>query len=340
MKKMNFLFVFITATLLLSMAHSAVWFVSNTGNLSADFTSLSNAHNGASAGDTLYVEGSETGYGSWNVSKQLTVFGPGYFLDENPETQVNLLPAWIQSINFNAGSEYSKVSGCYVSAGITLNTSNLTIERNYVHINSVYTWVYCIDITNNSFSNTIRQNYLMRSGTTNVTTIDINANSIENVISNNYIYSQGNSIIGVLTASSSINNNVMDGNIDVHYTMLQNNIYLGGNYSGTNNLLLNNISYNSDFGTDNGNISEVDMESGVFVGTGSTDGQWMLAEGSPAEGAGYEGVDCGMYGGAAPYVLSGMPNIPAIFFLDAPQVIPFDSDQMEIQIQAKTHSEE
>ncbi len=45
----------------------------------------------------------------------------------------------------------------------------------------------------------------------------------------------------------------------------------------------------------------------------STDGKWQLKTGSPAIGAGVSGVNCGVFGGVTPYVLSGVPNLPHIY---------------------------
>ena len=39
----------------------------------------------------------------------------------------------------------------------------------------------------------------------------------------------------------------------------------------------------------------------------SDDAKWKLKAGSPAIGAGVSGVDCGVFGGVTPYVLSGVP---------------------------------
>lgn len=92
-----------------------------------------------------------------------------------------------------------------------------------------------------------------------------------------------------------------------------------GTVTGTGNSIYNNIDAGDHFGTENGNQVNVDMST-VFVGTGSTDGQWQLAAGSPAIGAGFNGVDCGMFGGPTPYVLSGIPSIPSIYIFDAPAI--------------------
>ena len=84
----------------------------------------------------------------------------------------------------------------------------------------------------------------------------------------------------------------------------------------TGNTINNNIlAYD---GTNaNGNQYNVNMAN-VFVDYNdtqgySTDGKWQLKTGSPAIGAGINGVDCGVFGGVNPYVLSGIPALPHIY---------------------------
>ncbi|MFB3041480.1 MAG: hypothetical protein ACE1ZS_06720, partial [Candidatus Poribacteria bacterium] len=85
----------------------------------------------------------------------------------------------------------------------------------------------------------------------------------------------------------------------------------------------------------NGNQVNVDMNT-VFEGSGSTDGQWQLKAGSPAIGAGTGGFDAGMFGETATYVLSGLPNIPAVHFFEAASVASEES-RLPIQIKIKSH---
>jgi hypothetical protein len=82
--------------------------------------------------------------------------------------------------------------------------------------------------------------------------------------------------------------------------------------TGINNHLYNNIftigSTNHD-----GNKFGIVM-SDVFVGSpNSFDGYFRLKPLSPASGAGYGGVDCGMFGNTEHYVLSGIPALPHIY---------------------------
>ncbi len=45
----------------------------------------------------------------------------------------------------------------------------------------------------------------------------------------------------------------------------------------------------------------------TFVNEGSDDAKWQLLDSSAAKGAATHGGDCGAFGGATPYVLSGIP---------------------------------
>ena len=87
-------------------ASATVWRVNNRPNVDADFTTLQAAFTGASAGDTIYLEGSPFSYGGGsNFNKQLTVIGTGYWLNENDSTQAYNQPSIVSTLKFNAGSE-------------------------------------------------------------------------------------------------------------------------------------------------------------------------------------------------------------------------------------------
>ncbi|MBX2895712.1 MAG: hypothetical protein KF763_09740 [Cyclobacteriaceae bacterium] len=107
-----------------------IWIVdSNPGSASKDFVNLQAAHDGASAGDTLYLIGSGVSYVSegLNVTKRLIIIGPGYFFD-NPETQVSLQPAFLtvstcnQTIVFSEGSAGSVMMGLTIRGTAYVNT--------------------------------------------------------------------------------------------------------------------------------------------------------------------------------------------------------------------------
>jgi hypothetical protein len=99
-----------------------------------------------------------------------------------------------------------------------------------------------------------------------------------------------------------------------------------------------NIGTGNQFGTYFNNKSNVPMDS-VFVcwsdcSASSSDGRYALKANSPAKGAGMGGADMGAFGGTHPYVLSGLPNIPAIYKYD----VWNSPNHININLKAKSHN--
>ena len=335
MKKVK-LGIVIIAIVFAITGNTTVWHVNNNDGVVTDFTSLQQAHDdaGVANGDTLYVYGSTGSYGSLTMTKQLTVIGPGYFLNENPETQVNSLNASAEIITINSSASNSLITGLK-SRHIYSYATDVLIFRNRVTPSSTYE--EGIDIYSNG--NIVKNNYIY--AVYGGAGIDIHNSVSYSIIANNILdsyYTNDNSL-SIRTHSNvsnvSIINNVLKGKISLYNSDLRNNILYSGSFDDHGCCTFyNNISNSDQFGSDNGNQDNVDMET-VFVGTGSTDGQWQLADGSPAIGAGYNGEDCGAYGGDTPYKLSGIPSeIPAIYLFSAPAV-GFD---LPIEIKAKSHN--
>lgn len=326
--------IFITSVFIIiffsSIVNSTIWRVNKDPAADADFTEVQDAHNAAQNGDTILVEGNSTIYSNVTSYKRLYLYGPGYFLDENPETQAITLTAKINIINFDPGSDGSVLSGFYITSEIEINTSNITIRRNKIRQMN----------TAGSLSSNIiiEQNYCEA---------NLSGGNLiychNSIVRNNLIYNTYSSVRNAITCYSSfVYNNVIRGNMGPYDCIINNNILIEGNfddwiYQGKNNQVNNNISNSDQFGTENGNQANVLMVT-VFVGpTGnSTDGQWLLQPGSPAISAGKWGVDCGIFGGNTPYVLSGMPDIPAIFFLHT-SGIGTTGNGLEVDLKAKTH---
>ena len=220
--------------------------VNSATSADADYTSLQEAHDNASEGDTIYVEGSAIQYEGADISKRLTIIGPGYFLSENDSTQASGLEAVFNGdINFNAGSEGSKISGC-----------NVSLE--YINI-----WVDDIHV--------IR---------CNVSRLRLEG-EIENILLLQNYVSQIETGFGGKIYNSVISNNIVKYwiNISIDSGPLQ---------------IMHNVAMADVFADYEGSLDF------------STDGKWQLKDGSPAIGAGMDGVDCGAFGGITPYILSGI----------------------------------
>lgn len=320
MKKLTFLLVVIVFSL---TAQAKVWRVNNIAAMNANFTSFVAAQSTVSANDTLYFEGSTVSYEDIVLTKPLVIIGPGYFLEENPQTQSNFITAKFGTIGFTTGSSGSILAGLVVQDKITISVSNISITKCNIGGISLNNATVSGDIL-------LLQNYI-KGGFSDY----YSRNTIFNlIISNNYISS--NTSFGT-TTSGSIYNNIIVGSLLVSNFTINNNIMMGYSSDQNNNVFNNNICNGIQFPIGNGNQQNVIM-SGVFVGaTGnSTDGQWQLKEYSPAIGKGNDGTDCGMFGGSSPYVLSGLPSIPAIYEITMPATGD-NINGIDVTVKAKTH---
>jgi hypothetical protein len=280
--------------------------VNNNAGADADYTSLQAANDAANSGDTIYVEGSTTAYEGADISKKFIIIGPGYFLADNPKTQANALQATFNSnINFNTGSTGSSLAGIACPSNyIIISVNDIAITRCNVHI--IYLQGPCQNIL-------ISQNYL------NIIGVYGSGEANNSVISNNiisgYISFPGGGPVqitnNVMTSTTANTINVYNSNINNNIVCSSTNITQNTGNNITNNII-------AAAGTNaNGNQYNVVMAN-VFVDYSgalnySDDGKWKLKPGSVAIGAGISGVDCGAFGGATPYVLSGVPNLPHIY---------------------------
>ena len=346
MKKLSLLIAVLT--IVSNAAYAKIWRVNNNPGVNANFTTLQAAHDGAASGDTIYLESSATNYDNLTCSKKLIIIGTGYFLDQNQGLQAFTLPSQVNAININSGSEGSIIEGLSIAGSnvITINSvSDIIIRRNNFAYNisglsDYYTGGVTINGTGSNIF--IAQNFDLK----------ILNNGIYTgiLISNNYIASNGyggdvsNESCIQLNASSIaiIKNNVFRrGVVTAYNSNISNNIMYAGSLGGSGNLISNNISGGIQFGTADGNKASVDMTT-VFQITGSFDAAWKLKAGSPAIGAGYGStnqspVNCGIYGGSTPYVLSGIPAIPSIYFF-ANQPVGSNSDPIDVQIKVRSNN--
>lgn len=295
---------------------ATIWTVDKNPNNNANYTDITTAITNANAGDTIYVAGHAIDYGNVTLNKELHLVGPGYFLDENPETNVWQVSAKLERTVFSAGSNGSTLTGFYIFNQVAVYDSDITIRRNYIKYSSDNT----IDLENDLNGVVIIQNYIVFSSSiSGKDGIEIGSNT-SCLIYNNFIEIThlGYSITCGNTSSAQIYNNVIDGHISISNSVFYNNILRDGAFSTNSCDVQFNLCDENQFSSyNNNNQTNVNMST-VFVGTGSTDGMWQLAEGSPAIGAGFDGEDCGIFGGPAPYVLSGQPPIPAVYFLNVP----------------------
>jgi hypothetical protein len=305
-------------------ANATSWRINSNPSVNADFATFQEAHEAASPGDTIYVEGAgyDYHYGEVVIDKRLIVIGPGYFLLENDSTQAHKVSARFRSITINPEAAGTELYGLTIfwdaagSKGITINASNVVIARNYFEGSADRILFGGYNIQNIA----IMQNFAQSVTGTN----GFSADNV--IITNNYFHYNIEDV-----SSGVITNNVVKQNIYASYSQITNNILTNSSLypiSGYEYGMQNYVAYNLVSGNlppnppGPGNVANVDMNL-VFIDFNgnldySTDGKWQLDPEGPAAGAGEEGIDCGMFGGLTPYVLSGLPPVPRIYEANVP----------------------
>jgi hypothetical protein len=282
------------------------------------------------AGDTLHIEGATAVYSNSTISKRLIIIGPGYLLDENPNSSNMLLEAKTGGISFQAGASGSELIGVSVvnSLGVTIsnNVNSITIKRCRID--------YDVNLGSAHVDIFILQNYF--ANITNSQSSAISVNSLgfpTNFIFNNNIVKRPLLLFNSSTTytAAEVKNNVFDcpaisGNpsIRLNTGSFQNNILknpaAAANVNNNNSV---NVSFNvsssatNQFGTANNNIVVTNINS-IFVDpvTNSSDGDYQLLNSWATANPGADGAPRGAFGGASPtrrYTLSGLAAIPVIY---------------------------
>jgi hypothetical protein len=332
-------------------AQAKIWRVNNNIGIAADFTTLQNAHNAAAAGDTIYVEGSNTSYGNLTSSKQLYIIGPGYFLDQLPNSQVGQLTAKVGDMTLNNGAGGTVIMGVdFYGNTLTLYCNDVTVRKNKFYSPSgndpaYYYGVIRLYHLNNNGNNpgvsniVIAQNCGLYIDATKPSNNILITNNILGYSTNYGDATTSNCIDGGQNTVLLIQNNVIRrGRINVYGSTITNNIMVAGHFVPNNNLYSNNIGNGTQFGTDNGNKSGIAMTD-VFAYTGAPDEVYKLKTGSPAIGAGYGSttsnpIDCGIYSGSLPYIVGGQVNMPVIYFFNN-QPIGSNTDPIKVNVKVR-----
>ena len=292
------------------------WRVNNNSTKKANFVDINAAMASADvvAGDTLYLDPGCVLASEQTISKAVTVIGTGYFL------QNGMVAATINN-RVRIKAEGTKLNGVYVNGEVWIEANNITLER--CKINH---WVYSYNGTR--YGLTVLQCFINNPNYEN----SINGEFRNATIKNNIIIS---SHAGYGAYSTAINN-VHDSEIANNYLAVNNtrynrevlynvtnsqiynniirhakdpNLIFANSGAANNNSIYNNVITAADSTYTNVKdivyLGSADMSS-VFA-PGISDAAYRLKEDSPAKGAGFGGADCGPYGGATPYVESGLP---------------------------------
>lgn len=336
------LFFVIIALLLIGPIHvsAKVWRINNNAGVQADFTSPAAAINSPLVlnDDTLHIEGSAANYGNITLNKRVVIIGTGYFLSgagSNAGLQADPNPASLGFAYFDSTGSGSTLIGI---SSITLLSNptggaadNITISRCYVYIG----------INNPPAAGAKMTGWVLNK--CYVTGINLGGFVTENWQVTNNIFAADLALNNVANNNNLIRNNVFRAGIYLTQAYFSNNIITNAGFTTTNTTVKNNISIGNNLPAGNGNLNG-QTDANLFVGASgnSTDGQWKLKAGSPAIGAGETIAtitpDCGAYGTADPYRLSGIPPIPTIYSLTVPATVATAATTMPITISTKSNN--
>ena len=310
------------------------------------FATIQEAHDAASAGDTIYVSPSNVPYSGITITKRLTLIGCGFY-----KTDPNSIKTAIINSNLilDAGSDGSTIESFQfqfvepsITVGITINVSGVTIMRNKlmkILLNSNHTGTiiennFVEDITTANYpfgaiqienNNTIiiQNNLIIRksnNGTNTGIGIRLFGSNISGVIKNNTI------IVGVFSHPENISIDLSTSNCTAY-----NNVMILGTCLG--NQFSYNICDGNQLPADNGNIPGAIIND-LFVNFDG--GDYHLKTDSKAMTGGLDKEQMGIYGGEPPFIDGGYPDIPSIYYLDVP-LIGTQKDGLNVTIKAKSN---
>ncbi len=324
----------------LSPAMADTFFVDNNPLHQADYTTLQEAVDAASAGDTIMVGPSFNGlsYGDALIEKQLFIYGTGYLLAEN---------------SYDATVEVSRIGTITITPKIVSNSilsnPNGTVISG-LYINDNYSG-QSVGVSGSGLANGTVNNVLITRNLLIGTLRTFPYSSI--IVSRNYCLWE----IELLNESSAtIQNNIIKYGIRVsdnnHAVVINNSFDASATIEfreGSTGLASNNITTNPII-DGNGGSGEVVIQGNLLVTTAELltatyiweddgtegDARYQLRTGSMAIGACSEGADCGAFGtGPSPYILSGLPPRPRITGFSVSDALLQSDSTMTVTVSAE-----
>ncbi|MCB0761177.1 MAG: right-handed parallel beta-helix repeat-containing protein [Flavobacteriales bacterium] len=311
---------------------ASTWRVNINPSSTADFQSLQTAVNSAAPGDILLVEAnsgfaSEVYFDFFNaiIDKPLEIYGSGYFLAANYPTANVTDEALCGSIQFVAGAENSKISG--------LSIQNLEVNCDFVEVSGNRIEACVVNGANNTL---VQRNFIENNSAGSVAlTVQLSSDTqIQfNIISNNPLLGTGALLMQIENAANTVVDHctIVNGESITQGVLFMNSIFHLHSFMDLAGCVFqsNIFTFGTDVVTpfdpsglpndaspiynDPTNFTEVDP-AGLFVLTGSPDGQYQVQTTSVAVGNANDGTDIGAFviGG---YHVGGGGSIPIVTFL-------------------------
>lgn len=313
------------------MASAKVITVDNKPGSVAMFTSAQAAVDAAIPGDTILLAGSPASYGLIRLSKSLDLAGPGWGLEENKIPGLNKNAA---SCTISVGRDVNGSSSGSTFTGLTVESWSYwessaavdghTLDRCRFLYNGVHRFTGRVTISRCVFERDLE---MIRPGSKISNSIMLTTCKLGlGVTADHCIFYRADLVYG--NELSSVSNSLFFGR-PTQETFRSN--FQGSVTYCMATAELDGPTFLPEGG---GNINGVPIEL-ACVWTGSTDGKCQLRTNSPAKGKGFNGADIGAFGGALPYVLSGVPSTPRVTRFVVPSTVTSTSGlRFEVDAQA------
>ncbi|HNT52348.1 MAG TPA: hypothetical protein PKH19_03020 [Candidatus Syntrophosphaera sp.] len=329
---------------------AASYTVDNNIRPTGQYSTWISAYNAASNGDTIYIYPSPYDYGpGWNeggLGKQLTVIGGGFNPDNPslPSSRINLYVNQASGVGsvFSGLHLYSGVTNTYQAKYVNCRfDSNINLQAS----NSELQYCWCNGVVYVGIGTANTNGFLIRGCTlTNVfqpaSRTDATCANCVFIGNLAHIDTGGNNNLSCylkncLFANSGEGSQTLHGGwggpVDLHFVnCIMEIIAINASYYDFQYCIFEGSSANIS-GT--GNLQNVDLSTVMEDVNG---GDYHLVAGSPAIGAGFNGEDIGIYGGATPFNdLWYLTRLPSITEFTCPPVVDEDGN-LNVHIEAQS----
>jgi len=328
----------LAAVLLSFTASATTWTVSNNPNKPAQYTSLQTAIDSAAIGDTLLISGSPTSYGTISLNKQLHLIGEGIGPSvDNPMCGTFYLQNQDATSNASGSTlEGLRIGYLYMGYYGNVSVEDMTIERCRIDI---------LYFQYNGASSVAKNIHLDQCHIYNYSYFDYDlwyddnpaGDGMQEIVFENCVFDGISGahfqFVGDCNGELELRNcmflstsqGLTSGNQAMSEAVFENCLFFGTQFSDniTNCLFNNCLAYQGDDtlppgdeaanNTGSNNLSATDP---LFVSYNATpanhswDHDYTLQEGSPAIGAGVNGVDIGIGGGSISSFDGNLPHTP------------------------------
>ncbi|HWY99406.1 MAG TPA: SprB repeat-containing protein, partial [Bacteroidia bacterium] len=301
--------------------------VSNNAVNVGKYTTVAAALTAANPGDTIYIMGSPTDYGTVTITKpRITLMGAGYAItgmQNNYNTIVDYV--YLSGVVNGVKIQGLDVTSSIQQTGAVVTVDSVDIEgcyvSSYVYILGPYWTIRNNNIDNINIGNNanvfIQNNFLQDVGTSNQATVTIDHNNFVTYNGNVTAYS-GATSNATFTSNVFYYNNpenttscFFKNNLTVHSPAIDLNVYAGNTCSGNVNT------------TTNPGWTDATIPNSTVTQNTVWNYKWTFTGVSIAHNAGFDVTDIGVTGGSYPMPnLRGYLKIPQMTSLNVPASIP------------------